>query len=343
MNSNPDFQNSLTKYNAAAKICAEVYNKLVALIVNEEVISVKELCKIGNEMIIKECDSIFKKERNKGVGFPVSISLNDCVGNYVYEDNPRQQNYNVIKDGDVVKIELAVNIGGCIAVWADTVVKGHNKNQNQRYTEITRFLDDLSHKVLELMKGGETNDEVRIMVESECTKNEVFPIENCIGYQHLNNQIKTTDSKYIVFNHQKYYDDDDRLCVEENLCFDLEPGEVYTVNLTVVPDSLDDSSHVYKEPHQAHIYRFNDFFYNLKLKSSREFASRVKSKCGNNAFVLSDHITSARDKMGLKECWENGIIDNYPVMYHKGKVNVFSKKFTVIVGESKAITLKYNF
>lgn len=340
MNSKPDFQNTLTKYNAAAKICGEVYNKLVELIVSEEMLSVRELCKTGNEMITKECQSIFKKERNKGVGFPVSISLNDCVGNYVYEDNPLQNAYNVIKDGDVIKIELAVNIGGCIAVWADTIVKGDHPNK----TSIPRFLEELSQKVTTLMKAGETNDEVRIMVESECTKNEVFPIENCIGYQHLSNQMKTADSKYIVFNHQKYYDDEDRLCVEENLCFDLEPGEVYTVNLTIVPDlSDDDESHVYKEPHQAHIYRFNDYFYNLKLKSSREFVSQVKNKCGNNAFVLSEHTKSARDRMGLKECWENGIVDNYPVLYHKGKVNVYSKKFTVIVGESKAITLKYIF
>jgi len=338
MNSDPDFQIMLTKYNAAAKICGKVYNKLVEMIINEELLSVRELCNVGNDMITKECANIYKKEKNKGVGFPVSISLNDCVGNYVYEDNPLQHPYNVIKDGDIVKIELAVNIGGCIAVCADTIVKGQNSK-----TGIPRFLDELSHKVKELMKAGETNDEVRIMVESECTKNEVFPIENCIGYQHLNNQMKTADSKYIVFNHQKYYGDDDCLCVEENLCFDLEPGEVYTVNLTVVPDVQDESSHAYKEPHQAHIYRFNDFFYNLKLKSSREFVGQTKSKCGNNAFVLSEHMTSARDKIGLRECWENGIIENYPIMYHKGKVNVYSKKFTVIVGESKAIVLTYNF
>ncbi|NBO99291.1 MAG: M24 family metallopeptidase [Proteobacteria bacterium] len=349
MSSDPEFQNKLTKYNAAAKICGEVYNKLVELITTEEVLSVKELCKIGNEMIVEKCNIVFKKEKNKGVGFPVNISLNDCVGNYVYEDGPSQQPYNSIKYGDVVKIELAVNIGGCVAVLANTMVKRGDglvfKSDYQNKDQVTKFLDEVSHKVIELMKAGETNDEVRIMVESECTKNGVFPVENCIGYQHLNNQIKTADSKYIVFNHQKYYDDDDRLCVEENLCFDLEPGEVYTVNLTVVTDLPDDSAlneHVYKEPHQAHIYRFNDFFYNLKLKSSREFVSRVKGKYGNNAFVLSEHVQAARDRLGLKECWENGIIDNYPVLYHKGKMNVFCKKFTVIVGESKAITLKYN-
>uniref|UniRef100_A0A6C0H7I5 Peptidase M24 domain-containing protein n=1 Tax=viral metagenome TaxID=1070528 RepID=A0A6C0H7I5_9ZZZZ len=346
MSSNPEFQKKLTKYNAAAKICGEVYNKLVELITTEETLSVKELCKIGNEMIGKECDLIFKKEKNKGVGFPVSISLNDCVGNYVYEDSPLQQTYNSIKDGDIVKIELAVNIGGCIAVLANTTVKRGNtivKQDNQN--RLVQFLNEVSQKVTKLMKAGETNDEVRILVESECTKNGVFPVENCIGYQHLNNQIKTADSKYIVFNHQKYYDVDDRLCVEENLCFDFEPGEVYTVNLSIVPDLPDDSSlneHAYKELHQAHIYRFNDLFYNLKLKSSREFASRVKGKCGNNAFVLSEHVHTAQDKIGLKECWKNGIVDNYPVLYHKGKMNVLCKKFTVIVGESKAVTLKYN-
>jgi methionine aminopeptidase len=266
--------------------------------------------------------------------------LNHCVGNYIYEES--QTNHNTIRSGDVVKIELGVNIGGCIAILGETFVKGGGNTVQQNYID---FLNDLAKHVIGLCKQGETNDEIRMLVESKCTEQACFPLENCIGYQQCSGQLKTAESKYIVFNHQKYYDENDNLCVEENLCFDLEPGEVYTINLTVVPDLPENAEckeHCYKEFHEPHIYRFNDYFYNLKLKSSREFVSRVKGLCGNNAFVLAQYLNTGKDKLGKRECWENGILDSYPIRYHKGGCDVYHKKFTVIVGEDKAITLKYN-
>ena len=347
MESSNDFQLKLTKYNAAAKICGDVYSTLKSLVLDDDNLSIKELCIYGNNMINDKCLQIFKREKNKGVGFPVSISLNNCVGNYVYEDS--QSRFNTIQVGDVVKVEVGVNIGGCIAVLGETFVKSKKEQDAaaiDKENEYISFLNTLTHQVVnKLMRSGETNDEIRFFVESECTKEGCFPVENCIGYQHLDDQLKTNESKYIVLNHQKYYDDDDNLCVEENVCFDLEQGEVYTLNLTIVQDIPNDSQqteHVYKELHPPHIYRFNEYFYNLKLKSAREFAARVKKESGRNAFVLNDKVKTNKDKMGLKECVDSGILDNYQVLYHKHGFNVYHKKITIVIGEKKGIMLKYN-
>ena len=72
--------------------------------------------------IVEECNKIYKKETVKGIAFPTSISLNDCVGNYLYETSQEFENYNTIKKGDVVKIELGVNLSGCIANLGETVI-----------------------------------------------------------------------------------------------------------------------------------------------------------------------------------------------------------------------------
>jgi methionine aminopeptidase len=324
-----EFSKLLTKYNAAAKIAGDVYNELVEKLHRGESNNVHDLCDFGTRRIDELCNDVFKREQVKGVAFPVSISLNNCVGNYIHE--PGLDNYNVIREGDVVKIELGVNIGGCIAVLGETITIG----------DITKYkvlLDNLAKTIVTTMKHGETNDEIRILIESKCAEAGCFPVENCFSYQHLDGQLKGYESKYIALNHKKYWDDDDNMVVDDNLCFEFEQGEVYTINLTVIPET---EEVVYKEPHLPHIYRFNDYYHNLKLKSSREFCSHVKGKCGYNAFEIGKHNGTSKAKLGIKECIEGGILEGFPILYAKNGLPVYHKKFTVIVLEDKSIELKY--
>lgn len=313
-------------YNQAAKVCEEVYMALIKKL--RVVNSVKELCDVANSLILDELNKIDTDEI-KCIAFPASISLNNCVGNYYYE--PTNTNYNIIKEGDVVKIEFGVNIGGCIAVLGDTIIKGTNESAS-KYVDL---LEVLKNNVVKLIKHGETNDEVRANVESLCTQYECFPVENTMSYQYLIGQLKTEESKYVCLNYQKYYDDDDNLLVEPNDCFEFQNDEVYTINLTITSES---SNNAYSEPHSHHIQRINNYRYNLKLKSSREYYSKVKTHNGFNAFYVSDYL-SARDKLGASECINNGIVDTFPILYKKDKGNVYFKKFTVIVKNDNCLVL----
>jgi hypothetical protein len=46
--------------------------------------------------------------------------------------------------------------------------------------------------------------------------------------------------------------------------------------------------------------------------------------------------------MGLKECLNNNILDNYPILYvQPSHVPVITKKFTIIVGKNESKILKY--
>ncbi len=322
-------------YKTGAKVCGRVYRQILKKLDGGET-DVKSLCEFGTAKINEECKNVCLEETQKGVAIPVTISLNNCVGNYFFEEG--NELYNRIKDGDVVKIELGVNIGGCISVLGETYIKG----DHQLGKKLVSVLSKLQKKVSKIVKHGETNDEVRVHVEEFCSENDCFPVENCIGYQHLEGQLKTEESKYIVFNHQKYYDEDDNLAVEANLCFEFEEGEVYTVNLTVVPNNTNGEEHVYKEPHGPHLYRLNNYRYSLKLKSSREFYSKVKAAHGNNAFYSKQCVLSAKDKLGMKECYTNGILDDFPVLYHKNPdMPIVHKKFTLVVLKDSCIPLDY--
>lgn len=322
----------LTKYNTAAKICHTTLEALMDKIHTKQCLVVRDLCELGNNLIKSECAKIYKKETNKGIAFPVSISLNNCVGNYVHDDSLPE--YNTIQPGDVVKLELGVVVGGCIAVLGETIVNGE-------HGDYLKMLEILKKKIVNLMSSGNTNDDVTMSVESICTEYDCFPKENSTSYQQLDGHLQTQDSKYILFNHQKYYDDEDMLIGEENLCFEFEEGEVYNINLTVVPEDPS-GPHSYKELCEPHIARFNDCFYSLKLKSAREYVSMVKKNENNNAFYLSQYNSSNRAKLGIKECFASGILEPYHVLCTKTKIPVYHAKFTVVVGKDKGVLLKYS-
>lgn len=310
-------------YNISSKVCSIVYKKIADLITDGA--KVEDVCAFGAEFIITECENMKKtydfcphKYSSMYVGFPVSISLNNCVGNYVYEKE--RTNYNVIKKGDIVKIEFGVNIDGCISIIGETIAVGEPENK------IIAFLHSLEKKVLKMMIPGNVNDDVRTVVESLCTENDCFPVENTTSYQTHEKYLKTQESKYILLNFVKYYDSDDYLIVEPNTCFEFEDGEVYHINLTITPTL---ESQRYKKEHNSHIYAFNDVFSGLKLKSSKEFHSSIKKIHGTNGFVMKKDL-DPKFTIGMKECKKRGILTEYPI-YYNNKERVYHKKFTAVV------------
>jgi methionine aminopeptidase len=315
------------KYACGSNICRIVYDEIVQKIQQDEILDVHALSEYGENRILQKCAQVFRREPRKGVAFPVSISLNDCVGNYVHE--PNNDEYNHIKMGDVVKIELGVNIGNCISILGDTFLY---KNECPNLLSKIKLLDDLSRDISELIFPTQTNDELRIHIESKCTEHDCFPMQNCISFQQLDGHLSTDDSKYIILNHRKTFDINDYMTSLDNLCFEFEQDEVYTINLTIHEE--DDVT--FRTRHGPHIYRFNENHYNLKLKSSKAFLSRVKSIHYNNAFVSSKYNKTPADRMGMRECSQNMILSSFPIAY-TGKQPIFHKKFTLIVTKDKCV------
>ena len=320
-----------TKYHTAATICGKVYNRLKHLIKNENKRDIRELSDLGNNMIIEELSFIYKKESNKHVGFPVSISLNNCVGNYVYDDNPE---YNLIMEDSVIKIELGVSISGCISILAETFTINDNPSVNR----INMFLDKLKKDIVEKIRDEETSDEIRMYIESKCVSNDVFPIENCTSYQNANGFLNTEDSKYMILNYKKYYDKNEYLITPENINYEFEKNDVYTINLTVIPGEHDTVKYTLGE---SHLYKFNEFNYSLKLKNSHAFYKDAKYKNDHHPFEITEYLKNVRHRVGIKECLDNGILEKLKLSFVNPDKFVVTKKFTIIVGDSESKLLKY--
>jgi methionine aminopeptidase len=342
--------NIITKYHTAASICGKVYISLKSKIIdlfynaplrNDNERNLLNLTSYGNNLIKHELSNIYKKSKDKNIAFPVSISLNNCVGHYIYNhDNPDSE-FNTIKETDVIKIELGVSIDGCISILAETFTI----NENLEIKKITDFLDKMQKILVKKIKHEETADEMRMLFESKCTENDIFPIENCMSYQQLEGHLNGDTLKYMILNYHKYYDMDDYLISPENINYEFEEHDIYTINLSVTPtrdDNDNDDNIKYKNKDESHIYRLNEYTYSLKLKSSKIFYNQIKTNHSNYAFDISLYNHDAKNRMGIKECLDNNILDAYPIKYVcPSNIPVITKKFTIIVGKNDSKLLKY--
>ncbi|KAF7238186.1 Proliferation-associated protein 2G4 [Varanus komodoensis] len=130
------------------KMGGEIANRVLRTVVEaaKSGVSVLSLCEKGDVMIMEETGKIFKKEKDmkKGIAFPTSISVNNCVCHF--SPLKSDQDY-ILKDGDLVKIDLGVHVDGFIANVAHSFVTDASKVnlldvalRNDVYMLLLRFI-----------------------------------------------------------------------------------------------------------------------------------------------------------------------------------------------------------
>ena len=320
-------------YKQASQICKTVYENLKNQVLNNKERSIKKLCIIGNQLINQELNKLEKiPNADYQIAYPVTIVLNNCIGHSIHTENDQ-----VITDTDLVKIELGVSVAGFIVVLAESflVKKG---DDNKDIQKMIKLLSRLQSDIVSAIKTGETNDEIRILIESKCADRNVFPVQNCVSYEQFQGQLQTKMSKYIILNYKQLWDSNDYLINEENLCFEFTDNDVYTINLSIIPEV---ENIVYKTS-VSNLCRFNEFNYNLKLQSSRQFYNQTKNKFKEYAFDISEYQKDVKNRIGIKECKENGILEQYTIQHvfsDNIPIPVVSKKFTVMIRGDKCILL----
>ena len=298
----------------------------------EQLVSTKDLYIavqdfIRNEMVSNKTDNI-----KLWTAFPLSVSINNCVSNYIH--NPEYPIFNTIKDGDVVKYQFGVTVKNKVKepatyyIVGDTLVVGDKTDAHNKYLTV---LEKLVKRVLKNMKAGNVTDDVKIAVESYCAEHDCFPVENTMSFQQLDGELETEESKYMVLNFKKYYDNDGYLTVQPNTNFELEENEVYTIDLSIVPNT--DTEHKYQNiPSQ--FYKFTNYFESLRLHSSRTFLSTMKGKYQNNVFSSIDiENLESKQKLGMIECISKGVLRQVNCRMLKSNTPIYSMQFVVRVGK----------
>lgn len=318
-----DLSNSdvVTKYKAAAEIC----NKAIAAVIAEckDGAKVLDICNIGDALINKEVANIFKgKAIEKGVAFPVCLSINSTVGHFC----PQPEDTTTLKNEDVVKIDLGVHIDGWIATQAQTIVVQPDAEApiTGRAADVIQAARSAYEAAIRLIRTGKKVSDVAGVLQKIVEAYDCNLVEGVMSHQMKQFII---DGNKCVLNRPT-----PEHRVEDS---EFEENEVYAVDIVVStgegkPKVLDEKeTTIYK--------RAIDMEYKLKLKASRAVFSEINKKYPTMPFTLraltaeADADLNKQLRLGLVECLNHGLLHPYPVLHERSGELVAQVKGTVLL------------
>jgi len=307
----------VTKYMMAAEITNKVLKEMVEACKPEA--SVRDLCILGDKRLAEETAKAFKKDKKllKGIAFPTCISVNNCICHY----SPlASEPDTTLAGGDLVKLDMGAHIDGFIAVVAHTLAVGASVDNpvTGRQADALMAAHLASEAALRLVKPGNENSDVTEVVGKISESFECKPVEGMLSHQLEQNKID--GEKTIIQNPSETHG-------KEHDKYDFAVNEVYAVDVLI---STGDGIGKEKES-KTTVYKKTDDTYMLKMKTSREFYSKVQKQCGNMPFNLRSMEDEKKAKMGVVECVAHKLIQPFQVLYDKDGSHVAQFKFTVLL------------
>ena len=120
------------------------------------------------------CNSIEKEIMSKGgkCAFPVNVSLNEIAAHYTAEPNDK----TTVKDTDLLKIDLGVQINGHIADTAVTVC------YDPKYDFLVQAAEAALREAMTIIRVGAKSSDVGKMIENTTKQMGGIPIANLSGH-----------------------------------------------------------------------------------------------------------------------------------------------------------------
>ncbi|XP_077459989.1 proliferation-associated protein 2G4-like [Stigmatopora argus] len=308
----------VTKY----KMGGDIANQALRLVLEtaKPGVSVLSLCEKGDTYIMAETGKVFKKEKDmkKGIAFPTSVSVNNCVCHF----SPLKSDPDYdLRDGDLVKIDLGVHVDGFIANVAHSFVVGASKEKpiTGRKADVIKAAHLCTEAALRLVKPGNQNTQVteawgKISQSFKCS-----PIEGMLSHQLKQHVID--GEKTIIQNPS----DQQRKDHEKA---DFEVHEVYAVDVLISTGegkARDGGlrTTIYKRDASKQ--------YGLKMKTSRTFFSEVERRFDAMPFTLRAFEDEAKARLGVVECAKHELLQPFSVLHEKEGEFVAQFKFTVLL------------
>jgi len=319
----------VTKY----KMAGEIVNVVLKQVLEKCVVgaSVLEICEFGDSQILQKTSVCFKKEKDmkKGIAFPTCVSVNNCICHY----SPLKSDQPVLlKENDLVKVDLGAHIDGFIAVAAHTVAISNEKPIKGRMADVYLAAYNAAEVALRLVRPGNGNYLVTDAIQKAAESYKCKPISGMLSHQLK--QFRIDGEKSIIQNPS------DAQKKEHDKCeFNLH--EVYAIDVLVTTGEgkgreVDSKTTVYKK---------TDDSYQLKLKNSRAFFADAEKKFGLMPFTLRAFEDEKKARLGILECVKHRLMDPFNVLYEKEEELVAQFKFTILLmpsGTHKITGLQIN-
>uniref|UniRef100_A0A7S4JM53 Peptidase M24 domain-containing protein n=1 Tax=Odontella aurita TaxID=265563 RepID=A0A7S4JM53_9STRA len=337
-----DLSNSdvCTKYQEASKIVNTALEGLVGQCLPGA--KIIDLCQFGTAVIDAQASKLYQKKVKgqpveKGVAFPVCISVNDVVCNH----SPlSSEELEPLKTGDIVKIDLGCHIDGYISVAAHTLVVPEGPDSPPSVDdEVGNAAVAAYHAMLiaaDAIRAGAKNAEVTAAVERVAKAYGVSPVSTVRMHQMKRFVI---DGVKEVALREPTADDLEEGEEKVPEC-EFEQGEVYAVDVAM---STGDGK-VRPGDLRTTVFKRNvETSYRLKMKASRYVLGEVDRKFPTLPFTLRHFEDERSAKMGITECVAHGLLTPYPSLHERDGAKVAHFKCTVLLlpsGTNKVTGLK---
>ena len=333
-----DHQQNFDKYKTASKIV----NKAMKQVLNEIKAGQKilDLAVLGDGIIENELGLIYNKKKlkyGKGISMPTCINVNHIAA----FTSPLQDNNQVLKDGDVIKVEMGVHVDGFICLTAETKYLSYEGDPNKEKIEnLLKAIDLCKQKVKGALKVDKKTLGVVKAFEEASTKHEVSLVSADVdNYDHLPGLFCYQLSRGFVDSYNEDDDDPSHKMIIVNKKVDIKnKDEVFRTNDVMVIDimmSTGTGKMAERENIMPSVYIRNpDVHYSLKMKASRktynEFAKRGDVyPCSLRSFENN------KMRLGLKECVKHGVLEPFQILSEKDGEFIAQCKFTTIIKFNK--------
>jgi len=311
----------ITKYKTAA----EIANKVLEQIVKESTPDKKvvDLCILGDKLINEQVGGVYKTGKmEKGVAFPTSISIDNCVGHF----SPLADDVTTIKDGDLLKIDLGVHIDGFVSVVSHTHIVTTNTQDpvTGRKADVicaAHYAAECAHR---LVKPGKKNTDVTDVINKVAEQFKCQAVEGVLSHQMK--RFVIDGSKVIISKSTLDHKVDE---------FEFEENQVYAIDIVM---STGEGKAKEMETRTTIYKRAVDQNYLLKMKAARYVFNEINSRFPTLPFTLRA-LDEKRGRLGITECLKHDLVNPYPVLYEKQGEFVAQFKFTVLVLPSGTLRL----
>ncbi|KAI8319632.1 Creatinase/aminopeptidase [Martensiomyces pterosporus] len=317
---------SIPKYQTASAIVGQVLKHVLSVV--SPGMSVSALCTYSNSLVEAYSGSVYRKEKDieRGVSFPTTISVNNVIQNFA----PSPDNDYVLREGDVVKVEVSAHIDGYISSAAHTTVATNSPSiaiEDRRADAISAAYY-ASEVAVRMIRPGQT---ARNLVKAIGLVASGF---NCnVAEETFTCQI----DRFVMSGKNTFANRFDPDYLVPELTF--ETGEIYTIDCTL---SSGDGKARASESDPAIYQRDVNQLYSLKLRTSRALFSEVCRRYSVFPFLMRE-VTDANPslKAGINECTRSQLLVPFAVTVDKkhGGSIVAQFKLTVMCNYTGPIRL----
>jgi len=311
----------ITKYKSASEIANKVLEQVVKECLPDK--KVVDLCSLSDKLINDLVSGVYKTGKmEKGVAFPTCISIDNCAGHF----SPLADDTTLLKEGDLVKIDLGVHIDGFISLVAHTLIVTVNPQvpTTGRKADVIAaayYAAECAHR---LVKPGKKNTEVTEVINKVAEQFKCQVLEGVLSHQMKRFVI---DGNKVVISKSTL---DHK--VEE---FEFEENQAYAIDIVM---STGEGKAKETETRITIYKRAVDQNYLLKMKAARYVFNEINSRFPTLPFTLRA-LDEKRGRLGITECLKHDLVNPYPVLYEKQGEFIAQFKFTVLILASGTLRL----